>query len=86
MICLYCGNEFETSRLTARYCCDDCKTNARKERNATPSKERNKKSGKRTCAICGKSLEGYSPKARYCGAACKQEAYRRRKARKNVSV
>ena len=89
MICLYCGSEFETSRLTARYCPEkDCKKLAEKDRNASPSKDGNKTNtnGGRVCAYCGKPLKkGMSYKARYCpGGACKQASYRERKERANA--
>lgn len=88
MICLYCGDEFETSRLTARYCADGCKDAARKERNTTLPKEGNKISNKgndkRVCGNCGADLSKRNFRARYCNAACKQEAYRKRKARKEA--
>ena len=88
MICLYCGQEFETSRLTARYCPDkDCKRLAEKERNNRPPKKGNKtKNGGRVCALCGDPIDHLSHKARYCGGACKQLAYRLRKERKAVNT
>jgi len=84
MTCLYCGKEFETSRLNARYCDDTCKSNAKKERNkSTPLMGvTNSDNKKRVCANCGESIEHLSWRARYCDGACKQEAYRKRKERK----
>ncbi len=86
MTCLYCGKEFETSRLTARYCSSECKKAAERERNNRPPKERNKTSGGRVCANCGASIDHLSPRARYCGGACKQESYRKRKERKTITA
>ena len=87
MICLYCGSEFETSRLTARYCDDTCKGNAKKERNkSTLHKTVTKADNKRVCANCGKSIEHLNFRARYCGQPCKQSSYRKRRERKAVTV
>lgn len=83
MICVYCGDEFQTLRLTARYCPDkSCKDDAKKNRNFSPSVERNKKAGGRVCAECGKNIDHKYYKARYCDGACKQASYRKRKKRK----
>ena len=85
MTCLYCGKEFETSRLNARYCDDICKANAKKERNkSTPHKSVTNADNMRVCANCGVSIEHLNFRARYCGQPCKQESYRRRKERKAV--
>ena len=86
MICLYCGKTFASTRLNARYCPGGtCKENARKQRNATPPKDRNKTGAGRyikVCAHCGNEFQSGSPRARYCpGGACKQAAYRERKER-----
>ncbi len=82
MICLQCGSEFSTKRITARYCSNACKMSAKRARsNVTRHAQAPSQAGRflKICAYCGAEYRANSPRSRYCSNAHKMRAYRDRK-------
>jgi hypothetical protein len=87
--CKFCNSDFLPSRANQKYCCAECRDNARKQRfsgrrrKGVIGPDRRKSNQKvipvRFCIMCGKPFKTKSPKAQTCSGACRVALYRGRK-------
>jgi endogenous inhibitor of DNA gyrase (YacG/DUF329 family) len=77
--CIFCGDEFKSRSIFAKYCSQRCKNDKQIERRAEIVFI--KKANLKSCLVCNTNIK-QSPKAKtrkYCSNKCKQIAYRSRK-------
>ena len=78
--CAICGNEFESSRLNAKYCSPECRARAysdmalecyrRKKAGVQPKKH---DYAPKKCAVCGKEFKPHSSSQLTCSSECSRE-------------
>jgi endogenous inhibitor of DNA gyrase (YacG/DUF329 family) len=77
--CFFCGDEFRSRSIVAKYCSQRCKNDKQIERRAEIVFKR--RQALKECIVCSKSIK-QNEKGKikqYCSNKCKQAGYRQRK-------
>jgi hypothetical protein len=76
MLCKFCGSEFEKAYPNQRYCCDECRVEAKKRQDQYNSRRRytlrqqQQEPEEGVCEYCGKSFIKQHGNQKYCSKTC----------------
>lgn len=85
--CVVCGKEFQTCKPNRKYCSEECKRKAARDKEKERKAAARKKMGRhprfgmhrKTCDFCGHEFVALSAKGRYCSQECRDKVHLQRK-------